>query len=157
MSPKPPKDQHALLALLAFDAEDLEVISAHCQDAVVRLSDLAFQPKAGRFVLLLNRFDWETAATGDNKTDKAFQRRQSALRFDYVSSAQTQNLNLAKKEDVVKLLAIKFEPGTAPAGVIYFFFSGGGEIRLEVECIEAALKDLGAIWETNARPDHKLD
>lgn len=143
------------LKLVALDEEDLEILSAHCQDAVIRLDEMAYVKKDRRFALIINRFDWETAL--NTPKPKQYRRRRSALRFDCVETVQRLQLDPAKKRDVKKLLAFRFEPHTPPAGEIHLIFSGGGEIKLNVECIEAELQDLGAIWETSSRPDHMLD
>ncbi len=153
------KDGPVLLRLMALDEADLEVISAHCQDAVMRLDDMAYLPNEQRFAMVLNRFDWESAHEGQqtsHKDRKHYQRRRAALRFECVKKAKVHNLDLAKKANVVKLLSINFQVTTPPSGDIYLIFSGGSEIKLEVECIESALKDLGAVWQTPSRPDHKL-
>ena len=142
------------LKLVALDKEDLEVISAHCQDAVLRLDDIGYVQKSRRFVLMLNRFDWETALkTGK---DHQLRRRRAALRFECVDHAEHNNLKSKKKDHALKLLAIKFEERQAPSGVLSLIFSGDCEIKLSVECIEIELNDLGAMWETQSMPDHKI-
>lgn len=148
------------LKLIAFDEEDLKVVSAHLQDAVVRVGDMAYLPKERRFAALLNRFDWELAAgagDGGKRRRKIYRRRRSALRFERVLAARVQGLDLKAASEVVSLLAIQFEPITAPGGAITLIFAGGPAIRLDVECIEAELKDLGAAWRTQSRPDHGDD
>jgi hypothetical protein len=52
-----------LLKLAALDAEDLTVISAHLQDAVLNVADLTFLAAEHRFVLALRRFDWQAPET----------------------------------------------------------------------------------------------
>lgn len=142
------------LKLMALDAEDLEIISAHCQDAVLRLEDIGYVKKSRRFAIILNRFDWETALkTGK---DHQLRRRRSALRFECVDQAEHINLKAKQKDHTLKLLAIKFEETNAPSGVLSLIFSGDCEIKLSVECIEVELNDLGAMWETKNLPDHKL-
>ncbi len=143
------------LKLVALDAEDLEIISAHCQDAVVRIEEIAYVKNARRFALIINRFDWETAL--EAPTSKTYRRRRTALRFECVDKVQRFKVNPKKKRDAIKLLAIRFEENAAPAGEIHLIFSGGGELKLEVECVEVELQDLGAIWETPSLPDHKLE
>ena len=60
------------LKLLALDTEDLEVISAHVQDAVVRVADMGYARGDRRFALLMNRFDWES---GQGRRDKGVRKR----------------------------------------------------------------------------------
>lgn len=143
------------LKLVALDAEDLEIISAHCQDAVLRLDDIGYVKNARRFALLLNRFDWAHAI--DNKASNQLRRRRAALRFECVNEAKHFNLKTYKKDHILKLLAIKFLETDAPSGIISLIFSGGCEIKLDVECIEAELMDQSAVWETKSMPVHQLD
>lgn len=142
------------LKLIALDAEDLAVISAHLQDAVTMVGDLAYLPKDRRFVALANRFDW-MGALRQGATDKdAFTRRRAAIRFERVLGAQVQGLDLAEKGRTLSLLAINFEPTSQPAGHVTLHFSEGGAVRLQVECIEVGLTDLGAAWEAESKPHH---
>lgn len=139
------------LKLAALDDEDLQVLSAHLQDAVLRVGDIAYLPKQNRLAAVVNRFDWESA-----RQDKGqYRRRRAALRFDRVQKAQIQGIRLAAEDAVLNLLAISFEAGAAPSGAILLVFAGGGAIRLEVECIEAELSDLGPVWETASKPEHQ--
>lgn len=141
------------LKLIAFDNEDLAVVSAHVQDAILSAADIAYLPADKRFVLLLRRFDW-TGAASDRKGGPL--RRQSALRFERVLKARYQGLEPGKAGDVLSLLAVQFTQATPddPAGSLTFTFAGGGAVRLDVECIEAELRDLGPAWRARSRPHH---
>ncbi|MEQ1576298.1 MAG: DUF2948 family protein [Hyphomicrobium sp.] len=141
------------MKLVALDREDLVVLSAQLQDAVVRVSDMAFLKADRRFAAVINRFDWQTAETGA-RPRPAFSRHRAGLRFERVLSAQVSKIDLASKETVLSLLAVEFDMKDDPEGFITLHFSGGGAIRLHVECIEAELKDLGAAWATAAKPVH---
>ena len=143
------------LKLLALDTEDLGVLSAHLQDAVLRVSDIAYVPGEHRFAMIANRFDWENAAEGKGQRKKNFQRRRSALRFDRVLGVQTQRMEPRAKDAVLELLAVQFEETDKPEGHITLVFSGGAAIRLHVECIEAELRDLGPVWKTKRKPEHE--
>ena len=140
------------LKLMALDAEDLGVLSAHLQDAVLRVADIAYVPGENRFAMIANRFDWESA--GEDKRKKEFQRRRSALRFDRVLGVQTQGVERSTKGAVLELLAVQYEESDKPEGHITLVFAGGGAIRLHVECIEAELRDLGPVWTTKLKPEH---
>jgi len=141
------------LKLLALDTEDLEVISAHVQDAVVRVADMGYARADRRFALLMNRFDW-TSAQG--RRDKGVRKR-TALHFDAVQSVVTSGYDPAAAEGVLNLLAVTFKPIDGPAGIVELSFAGGGTVRLGVECLEARLSDLGAAWAAAAKPAHSLD
>ena len=140
-----------LLKLVALDREDLEIISAHLQDAVVKVDEIVWQPEAHRLVVALNRFDWEAAVT----ETPAWQRRRSALRFDRVLSFKSRNVQPADRDKVLNLLALDFTEIDAPAGVVTLSFSGDVALRLEVECIESEVVDLGPVWATSCCPDHE--
>lgn len=140
------------LKLLALDNEDLEVISAHVQDAVLRVEDMGFAKDEKRFVLLMNRFDWEQG----NKNKKG-QRKRSALHFDFVETAEIAGIDMNAREGVLELLSLSFTPADMPAGEVLLSFAGGGTIRLKVECLETRLRDLGAAWSAKGQPAHPLE
>ena len=148
------------LKLIALDGNDLSVISAHLQDAVVRQADMTYLPGEKRFAAVLNRFDWATAVSNNGakppaKTDG--ERRRTGLRLERVLSAQVQGLNIKDKSATLALLAILFEPSKvteAADGHVTLTFSGGAAIRLHVECLEVEMKDLGAAWAVAHTPSH---
>ena len=143
-----------LLRLIALDEDDLKIISAQLQDALVRMDELTFLPKERRFVAVLKRFDWLKVNGRADGDGQFYERRQAALRFERVLGAQYRNLPLDQKTGVEELLAAHFEPADLPGGFINLIFAGGGAIRLQVECIEAELRDLGPVWRTRNKPDH---
>lgn len=149
-------DKSTSAKLAALDADDLSVVSAHVQDAVVRVGDLLWKPGEKRFGLLMNRYAWEAS---DPRRD-AGERRRACLQFDRVLAAKTARIRREAPDAVLALLAVTFEPAAdpalAPSGAIVMTFAGGGAVRLEVECIEARLADLGAAWEARARPEHEV-
>lgn len=140
------------LKLVALDDQDLKIVSAHVQDAVMKVGDLEYLPSAKRFVLPMNRFVWE-ARSGFLRQHN--ERRQSVLHFDRVLGAKSSGIHRNKPAEVLSLLAISFVPLDAPAGIVELIFSGGGTIMLDVECIEARLADIGGAWEASSRPAHK--
>ena len=141
------------LVLAATDAEDLEAISARLQDAVAHIKDLVYLPKSRRFAALFNRFRWESAGRNSGTRVRA------GLHIDGVLSAKSCRLNSGNPEAVAALLAIRFQPkgGEDPGGFIELVFSGGGILRLEVECIAAELSDLSGEWAARGRPMHETD
>lgn len=141
------------LRLLAEDGEDLKVLSACLQDAVVKVGDFAFLPKERRFAFVANRFVWECAA--DRKRGP-FARVRAGAHFDDVKAVRQQNIRADAKDAVLELLALRFEPGADGAGAVVMEFSGGGAIRLEVESVNAQMRDLSAPWSTARKPDHKI-
>jgi hypothetical protein len=137
------------LNLAAADTEDLEVLSARLQDATARMKDLVWLPKERRFAALFNRFRWE-------ESGKQNTRVRAGLHFDGVKSVQSQNMKRGAPDAVVSLLTIGFAPKGSedPGGTIELVFAGGGAIRLDVECIDAGLRDLTGPWAALGRPDH---
>ena len=140
------------LKLLALDEEDLSVLSAYVQDAVMKVGDLTYLPKENRFALVLNRFIWEKCQ--GERTQ--FERRRTALVFDRVKAVRTSRLRRDRPDAVLELLTITFEPDEAPGGSLTLVFAGGAAVQLDVECIETRLADLGAAWATAAKPEHDL-
>jgi hypothetical protein len=139
-----------LLKLVALDEEDLKVVSAHVQDAVAGVGNIEFWKAPKLFVMPMYRFAWEV---GPRLFRRRGERRNSVLNFGRVLAVKS--LGIARNPDeVLSLLAIRFQPAEAPAGRVELVFSGGGQIALEVECIEARLTDLGGAWEAGARPAH---
>ena len=130
----------AQLKLIAFDADDLAVISAHVQDAKVQPADIIWRQAEKRLVVGMSRLDWEQTLTGET----ASRRLIAALRFDRVLACKSRNIDLDAPETALELLGIEFHPGEAPGGSAVLMFSQGGALRLDVECLECELTDLGA-------------
>jgi Protein of unknown function (DUF2948) len=139
-----------LLKLVALDTDDLEIVSAHLQDAVVCVGDVRWRPAEKRLVIGLARFDWEGAQTGQPD----YQRRSAALRFERVNSFKCRGIKCNDKTAMLSLLAVSYDETDGPAGVITLTFSGDAALRLEVECVECELADLGPIWTTTCCPAH---
>jgi hypothetical protein len=143
------------LRLVALDGDDIQIVSTHLQDAMVRTADIHWRPTERRVIVGLNRFDWEAAAGGG---DTRFRRCQSVLRFERVLSCKCRNVQSSRdRSEALNLLAVAFSETDAPGGVITLTFSGGAALRLEVECLEAELADLGPAWGAEICPDHALD
>lgn len=141
------------LKLAALDTQDLEIVSAHVQDAVMKVDDLTYRSAEKRFLIEMNRFVWENRP---RLFTRKHERRRSVLHFEAVRGVKTSGFSRDAVDDVLSLLAIRFEPAAdAPAGIIELTCSGDAAIRLEVDYIEARLTDLGAAWTTTSRPMHK--
>ena len=134
------------LRLLAQDPEDLEVISAAMQDAVLKVGDISYEKAAKRLTIAFNRYRWEA---GDGK------RVRSGLQFAGVLDLQARRIRRGAPEAVLELLAMTFTPGEAPGGVVTLSFAGGGDLRATVECVEAVLADVSQPWPTPRKPAHE--
>jgi len=147
------------LKLRIEDSEDLEVAAAYLQDAVTLVSDLAYLPGARRFAAMVNRFRWE-AGSGGKRGKKApakaeaYERVRTGLHFDQVLNVKARNIAQDHDDGVLNLLTMTFEETDAPSGIVTLVFSGGGEMRLEVEALEAQVADLGLSRKTANRPTH---
>jgi hypothetical protein len=145
------KPDRSMLKLLVFDEEDLAVVSANLQDAIVRASDMAFLPKEQRFALTVARFNWMAADEG------RCERLQTGMHFERVTHVRTTGFQPGKPDEVLCLLSIVFEPGETPSGEVVLTFSGGAGARLQVECLEAQMRDLGPRWPCRGKPGHPAD
>jgi DUF2948 family protein len=140
-----------LLRLVALDQDDLAVISAHLQDAIVRVGDLVYLPQERRFVLVGRRFDWEAGS------DEPPRRRLTGLHFERVTAVRTRGIERSSPDAVLNLLAITFQARDTPSGTATLIFADGGAVQVEVECIELQMKDLGPVWEAESRPVHDVE
>ena len=129
----------AQLKLIALDADDLAVISAHVQDARVQTGDIIWRQGEKRLVVGMNRLDWEQTLTGETSPRRLI----SALRFDRVLACKSRDIDLGTPEAALELLGIEFHPGEPPGGSAVLMFNEGGALRLDVECLECELADLG--------------
>jgi len=135
-----------LLRLVALDPDDLAVISAHLQDALLRVGDIIYLPKERRFVVQTRRFDWEASAP---------QRRLTCMHFEHVTGVRVRGIDQTDKDAVLNLLAISFDERDAPSGTATLIFAEGGAIQVELECIEMQMKDIGPVWAAESRPSHE--
>lgn len=142
-------DHSRPLRLLALDGDDLAVISAHLQDALVRPSEIAYLPSGRRFALVADRFDWCAAETGRTE------RLRAGLHFEGVTKASYQGM-ARDAQAVLSLLSISFEENDPPAGLVRLTFSGGAAIRLAVECLEVQMRDMGPRWPVRHKPGHDV-
>ena len=145
-----PTDLHATsdkpvepLRLLAEDEDDLHIISAALQDAIMRPVDIVWEPASRRVTLQLSRFCWECGGT----------RVMAAMQFGDVIAVKSRRLPRLP-ESALELLAMDFEPGDAPGGRVILMFAGGGDLRIDVDCLDAVLTDLSERWPARVAPTH---
>ena len=146
-------NQPSLLKLRAADREDLQILSACLQDAVIAIKEMTYLPGEKRFVFVANRFRWEDSDRPTPAEGAAiYERIHCGICFDKVNAVRQQGLVQQRKGQIVSLLAI--ETGD---GVIDLRFSAGIVIRLEVDGILCHLQDLDEPWPTQWRPNHPLE
>jgi hypothetical protein len=136
------------LKLRAEDEEDLAVISAILQDALVTVGEMIYQPEEGRFAMVVNRFRWEAQPQEGGR----FERIHSGLSFEGVSSAKTRGFDHRDADRILEILALHHEPGA-----VLFDFSGDGALRLESPRILCRFEDIGEPWPTPWRPRHPIE
>ena len=156
-----------LLRLAVFDENDLEVVSAHLQDAILSLGDMKFSPSRRSFVALLGRFDWQRANAARRGGRKRRRKRKLVrhaclLRVGQVEAVSFRNLEalagsggVGRAGKFAELLAIRCKAEDAPSGHVELILAGDGCIRLKVECLEMALNDLGVKWKARSMPCHE--
>lgn len=146
----------APLYLGALDVEDLTVLAALVQDAVFPITEMSWRPKARQFALLLNRFRWEDAP-GASRRERPFERVQSVLAFDNVLRVASQGIDRRDKDLVLSLLSVGFEAEEDGAGQVILTLAGDGAIRLEVEALDVALRDVTRPYQapSGRAPDHQ--
>lgn len=149
------------LKLRAEDAEDLGVVSACLQDAIVPIGEMCFLPDERRFVLVVNRFRWEACGPpGLTPLDSAdtvedctvFERTHCAIRIEGVEAARCRGLDLRDRGQILELLAI-----AAEASGVVLHFAGGACIRLEASIWRCVVEDIGEPWPTTHKPRHRIE
>lgn len=139
--------EYAPLKLLATDAEDLKVVASALQDAVAKIGDIQFDARRRLLTIGFNRYCWEVGSD---------LRVRSGLQVGSVMGLQARNLRRHARDAVVELLTIAFEPDEEPGGALVLSFSGGGDLRARVECVDLVLADVSAPWPARRTPTHDL-
>lgn len=138
--------------IVALEPDELQLVSAYMQDAIIKIGDISYLSDKQKFVLLANRFERENLEGA--KPGAGFRIR-CGLVFSRVESVRTRKIRQGANDAVLSLLSMEFEAGeAAPQGCVVMMFSGGGEIRLDVECVEVQMEDLGEHWPTKNIPAH---
>ena len=136
--------------LIARDPDDLVVISALVQDALVHHTDMTYQSTNRRFVLVVSRYRWEAGPL-------VRERVRTGLHFNHVLKVQRQGVAVHVRGSVAELLVVRLDPDATDRVAITLEFAGGGAVRLTAECIDAEVRDLGPAWDTRHTPDHSDD
>lgn len=134
------------LRLLAEDADDLQIISMALQDAILRPVDIVWEKQTRTLTLALSRFCWECGGT----------RVMTAMQFGDVTAVKSRRLPRAP-DSALELLAMDFMPEEAPGGRVIMMFAGGGDLRIDVECLDAVVTDLSERWPARLAPTHMAE
>jgi len=140
------------LKLIAKTEEDLRVVSAHLQDSIVSVGDIANLKKNNIFLIQLNRFMWEDVEKGVFRKNK---RIRTVLKFENVLSVLSRNINQTKKDKFLDFLAIETNITPDNNYEMKIIFAGDSIIRVISEVIEVTLDDQGEAWDTKNKPKHK--
>ena len=141
------------LKLLAISEEDLKVIAAHLQDAIVSIQDIANLKKNRIFLIQLNRFMWEDIEKGVFRKNK---RISTILKFDNVISVLSKNVNSKVDKKFLDFLTIESNLLPDKSYEIKLIFSGDSVIKINVEVIDVTLDDQGSPWESKTQPKHNF-
>ena len=140
------------LKLIARTVEDLRVVSAHLQDAIVNINDIANLKKNKILLLQLNRFMWEDVEKGLFRKNK---RIRTILKFENVIKVKSRNINLASKDKFLDFLTIETNQMTDNNYEMKILFAGDSIVKVTAEVIEVTLDDQGEAWDTKNKPKHK--
>ncbi|MBL4749751.1 MAG: DUF2948 family protein [Amylibacter sp.] len=145
--------QELPLRLIARDADDLAVISALLQDAVLLMKETSWQPDVNRFGMLVNRFRWEDKADAE-QGKRPYERVQSMLVIDYVQNVSSMGVDHTDKKQIISILSVACEDDK-----ITFTLAGDGALSLDVECLEVTMKDVTKPYAaiSKSAPRHNLD
>ncbi|WP_149140380.1 DUF2948 family protein [Gemmobacter caeruleus] len=145
----------APLWLGAADAEDLKVLAALTQDAVLPITDMTFARGRREFALLINRFRWEDhdAAT---RAGRPPERVRSMMLVRDVRAVQSQGIDRNDRDTILSLLDLVWTPGADGTGRLELLLAGDGAIALEVESLDVTLRDVTRPYLAPAgkAPDH---
>ena len=140
------------LKLIARTQEDLRVVSAHLQDSIASVSDIANLKKNKIFLMQLNRFMWEDVEKGVFRKNK---RIRTILKFENILEVYSKNINRSKKDKFLDFLAIESNPMPDNNYEMKIIFAGDSIIKIISEIIEVTLDDQGEAWDTKNKPKHK--
>lgn len=147
------------IRMRAQDQEDLKVVSACLQDAIVPIGDMCYLPDEKRFVAVVSRFRWESCdrpreglgPTAEDDELFPFERVNCGVRFEGVSAVRTRGLDLKDRKQFLELLSVE-----AVEGGVALHFAGGGCIRLDAAPVCCLVEDLGEPWPTSCKPCHPI-
>ncbi len=136
------------LKLLALDANDLEVVSAHLHDGVIRTGEIAYLPKERKFAFTIRRIDWDGESAAPSR------QRLTGVHFERVVTVRSRGIDRSALDEPLTLMAMLFRPGDAPSGTVSLLFSDDRAIEIDLECIEMQMKDIAHIPEAEVLPEH---
>ena len=158
---KDPDSSGQRLKLRADDPEDLAIVSAQLQDAIVPIGDMTFLAAQKRFVMVANRFMWDVGlvenGTGADSEDAVedgpvYFRSNCGIRFEGVTGVRTRGVDLQNRAQMLELLAVRWVDGGTELD-----FSGEATVRLEMKRPVCLMEDIGEPWPTTRKPSHVFE
>ncbi len=145
----------APLALMAEDVQDLTVMSALAQDAVLPVTDITYDTRHRQLALLLNRFRWEDADHA-RREGRPFERVRSVLLISDVQKVQSDGIDRNDTDMILELLALNWQPGEDGTGRLLLEFAGDGTLAVDAECLNVELRDVTRPYIAPSRraPEH---
>jgi hypothetical protein len=141
------------LKLIGNNVEDLKIISAYCQDSIVKIKDIVYLKENKIFIMMLSRFMWEDIEKG---VFRKYKRIKSVLKFNFIEGVLAKNINQQQESRNVELLAIKSNYNQDNLHGINLIFSGNSIILIKTEEIDVTLDDQEFFWEVKHFPKHKI-
>ena len=141
------------LKLIGNNVEDLKIISAYCQDSIVKIKDIVYLKENKIFIVMLSRFMWEDLEKG---VFRNYKRIKSVLKFNFIESVLVKNINQQQKNRNLELLAIKSNYNQNNLYDINLIFSGNSIALLKSEEIDVMLDDQKYYWKVKHSPKHKI-
>ena len=141
------------LKLIGKNIEDLKIVSAYCQDSIVKIKDLVYLKENKIFIMMLSRFMWEDIEKG---VFRNYKRIKSVLKFNFIESVLAKNINQQQKNRNLELLTIKSNYNQNNLYDINLIFSGNSIVLLKSEETDVMLDDQEYFWEVKHSPKHRI-
>lgn len=144
------------LNLVARDGDDLAIISALVQDAVLTGADLKWERGKRRFACLVNRFRWEDREAAE-AAKRPYERVRALLVIEDAGAVRSQGIDRGDPETVLSILSLGWEAGEDGTGAVTLVLAGDGAVRVEVEALEVTLHDVTRPYLAPSRrkPEHR--
>jgi hypothetical protein len=133
--------EESALSLKAETPEDLAVMAALVQDAVLPITEIRYDPRSRRLALLVNRFRWEDRAMAE-AARRPYERVQALLVIDDVQGVSSQGIDRQAADTILSVLALEWQPGEDGTGTVQLTLAGDGAIAARVECLNLTLRDV---------------
>ena len=125
-------DKKYLAKIIATDNEGLQMISACCSGAKVKISDIKFLKSNKIFLLSVERTKIESG--------EEYKKVNSICKFDFVDEVKSKNINQKNKDLLLELIGINYLKNKDDHE-INLIFNDNSHISLTTDTIEVRLED----------------